>query len=95
MINSSSTSGPSVRISMRNHTSVKSFLVKSPTNSSPGPLLEEVRVDVSSDARTHKVRIGIPAKRQALDANLISAFRNIDQLVVFAGEECSNARSEF
>ena len=79
---------------MHNHTSVKSFLVKSPTNLSPGPLLE-VRVDVSSNARTHEVRIGIPAKRQALDANLISAFRHINQLVVFASEECSNARSEF
>ena len=82
---------------MRNLTSINSFFVKFPTNSSPdppAPLLEEVRVDVSSNTRTHEVRIGIPAKRQALDANLISASRKIDQLVVYAGE-CSNTCSEF
>ena len=56
MIMSSSTSGLSVLISMHNHTSIKSFLFKSPTNSSPGLLLlEEVRVDVSSNVRTHEV----------------------------------------
>ena len=78
---------------MRNHTSARSFFVNLPTDLLPGPLLE-VGVDVSSNARTHEVRVEIPAKRQALAATLISAFRNLNQLVVHAGEECSNCCSD-
>ena len=78
---------------MCNHTSTCSFFVNLPTDLSPGPSLE-VRVDVSSNARTHEVRVEIPAKRQAFAATLISAFRNLNQLVVHAGEESSNSCSD-
>lgn len=73
---------------MRSHTSARSFFVDLSTDSpAPGPSLG-VRVDVRSDVQTHEVRVQIPAKsRQALAAALISAFRNVNQLIVHAGEE--------
>lgn len=79
---------------MRHHTSAHSFLVDLSTDLSPGPLLE-VRVDVSSNTRTHEVRVEIPANsRQALAATLISAFRNLNQLIVHAGEDRFNLVSD-
>ena len=82
-----------MHISMHNHTSTHSFFVNLPTNLSPGPSLE-VGVDVSSNARTHEVQVEIPAKQQAFAATLISAFRNLNQLVVHASEESSNSCSD-
>ncbi|KAF8262343.1 hypothetical protein EI94DRAFT_834469 [Lactarius quietus] len=79
-------SGPVVHISMRNHTSAHSFFVDLSAESFelPGPLLE-VEVDVSSTTRTHEVRIKVPANlRQALATTTISAFRNLNQLIVHA-----------
>ena len=71
---------------MRNHTYAHSFFVGLSTELSPGPLLE-VGVDVTSNMRTHKLRVEIPANsRQALASTLISAFRNINQLIVYASE---------
>ena len=71
---------------MRNHTYAHSFFVGLSTELSPGPLLE-VGVDVTSNMRTHELRVEIPANsRQALASTLISAFRNINQLIVYAGE---------
>jgi hypothetical protein len=73
---------------MHNHTSACSFFVKLSTDLLPDLLLE-VGVDVRSNTRTHKVRVEIPANsRQALTATLISAFRNLNQLIVHAGEYC-------
>jgi hypothetical protein len=72
---------------MHNHTSARSFFVELSTDTSPDLLLE-VGVDVRSNARTHEVRVEIPANsRQALAATLISAFRNLNQLIVHAGED--------
>jgi hypothetical protein len=70
---------------MHNHPSARSFLVAEP---SPGPLLK-VGVDVCSTTGAHKVRVEVPPNsRQALAATLISAFHNINQLIVHAGEKC-------
>ena len=71
---------------MCNHTYTHSFFVRLSTELSPGPLLK-VGVDVTSNMRTHKLRVEIPANsHQALASTLISAFRNINQLIVYASE---------
>ena len=78
---------------MRKHTSARSFFIDLSMDSPPGPLLE-IELDVKSNMQTHDVRVKIPAdSQQALSAILISAFRNLNQLIVHAGEEFFNSVS--
>jgi hypothetical protein len=80
-----------MHISLRNHTSARSFFVDLSTDLPLGPLLD-IRVDVTSNMQIHEIRVKIPAdSRHALATTLISAFRNLNQLVVHAGEEPFNS----
>ncbi|KAF8266960.1 hypothetical protein EI94DRAFT_1786674 [Lactarius quietus] len=80
------TSDSIMHISLRNHTYACSFLVDLSTDSSELPeALLHVGVTISSDARTHEIRIETPANsREALAATTISAFRTLNRLIVHA-----------